>query len=118
MASPTFSNSVSLIIRLRVRSSRPKQQNKRAMPLRLRGVRPSNGLSLLGELDVEDGLRGMVALMKMRESRLRWRVSRADCGDTLSEYGDAIAVCDCCEGKEVSRGDSICRLARGEVGMP
>tara|TARA_R110002003_G_scaffold296_3_gene18621 strand:- start:5937 stop:6206 length:270 start_codon:yes stop_codon:yes gene_type:complete len=74
---------------------------------------------LLGELDVDEGLRGMVALMKMRESRLRCRVSREDCGDALSEYGDAVVgVRDCCDEKDVSRGDSIWRFARGEVGRP
>jgi hypothetical protein len=81
-------------------------------------VRPSYGFSLLGELDVEDGLSGIVALMKMRESRLRCRVSTRDCGDVdvLSEYG-VVGVCGWVE-KAVSSGESIWRLARGEGGRP
>jgi hypothetical protein len=116
--SPTFSNSVSLITRRRARSSRPKQQNKRARPLRFRGVRPSYGLSLLGELDVEEGLRGIVALIKMSESRLRYCcVSTSVRGDEVSEYGDGVVV-DAFEGKDVVIGESIWRFARGDAGSP
>lgn len=80
--SPTFSNCVSLMTRLLVRSSRPKQQKKRTRPLRLRGVRPSSSPSVVESFDVDDtGLRGIVALAKMSESRLRSRV----CGVVCSE---------------------------------
>jgi len=121
--SPTFSNSVSLTTLLRALSSLPKQQNNLAKPLRFRGARPSYGLSLLGDELVEDGLKGMVALMKMRESRLRCRVSTRDCGDALSEYGEGfvdavVGVWEDLVWKVVSSGESIWRWARGEVGRP
>jgi hypothetical protein len=116
--SGTFSNSVSRITRRRARSSRPKQQNKRARPLRFRGVRPSYGPSLLGELDVEEGLRGIVALMKISESRLRYcGVSTSVRGDEVSEYGDGV-VEEVFDGKDVVSGGSISRFTRGEAGSP
>lgn len=62
----------------------------------------------------------MVALMKMSESRLRWRVSIRDCGETfsgLSEYGDDDGECALFE-NVVSNGESIWRFARGELGRP
>lgn len=67
------------------------------------------------------GLRGMVALMKMRESRLRWCVvTSVLVGDfsNAHEYGDG--VWESCEEKDVWSGDSICiwRIARGELGRP
>jgi hypothetical protein len=107
-------------MRLRARSSRPKQQNRRARPLRFLGVRPSYGLcSLVEELDDEDGLSGMVALTKMRESCLRCLVGSTSVrGDELSEYGESVVgVCDSGE-KVVLIGESIGRFARGEVGRP
>jgi hypothetical protein len=124
---PTGSNCVSFHTRLRALSSLPKQQNRRASPLRFRGVRPSYGDSLFGELDVEEvGLSGIVALMKMSESWLRYRVSIRDCGDCFSEdeYGEALTgVRDgCCvcvfDGKVVVSGESSWRFARGDVGRP
>jgi hypothetical protein len=82
---------------------------------------------LFGELDVDEvGLSGMVALMKMSESWLRYRVSMRDCGDCFSEdeYGEALTgVRDgCCvcvfDGKVVVSGESSWRFARGDVGRP
>lgn len=79
--------------RLLARSSRPKQQNSRANPLRLRGARPSYGFSLMGELDEEDvGLNGMVALMKMSESRLRCCRAEASVFGDASVYGGGGSV--------------------------
>lgn len=129
IGSPTFSNCVSFHTFRLALSSLPKQQSNLAIPLRFLGVRPSYGDSLFGELDVDDvGLMGMVALMKMRESRLRYRVSMGDCGDAFSddwdEYGEGVlGVRDgCCvyvlEGKVVVSGESNWRFARGDVGKP
>jgi hypothetical protein len=72
---------------------------------------------LLGELEVDDGLSGIVALIKMSESRLRCRVSTRVCGDILSEYG-VVGVRGWSDGKDVSMGKSIWRFARGEAGRP
>ena len=76
---------------------------------------------MIGELDVEDeGLSGMVALMKMRESRLRCcRAEARVCGDA-SEYGGGGSECerDSSDAKVVSMGESIWRFARGEAGRP
>lgn len=67
---------------------------------------------------MEDGLRGIVALMKMSESRLRYCwVSTSVRGDEPSEYGDGV-VEDPFDGKDVVIGESMTRLARGEVGRP
>lgn len=123
--------------RLLVRSCRPKQQNRRASALRFRGVRPPYGSSLLcDELEDDVGLSGIVALMKMRESRLRCRVSMRDCGEALAEYGDGLAEygVDFSEyvgfdesaddgvrawlENLVRSGESIWRVARGEAGRP
>ena len=122
--SPTFSNSVAHWTRRLALSSRPKQQNSRAKALRLRGVRPSYGPSFCSELELEvddAGLSGMVALAKMSESALRYRVSVAYCCDRFSdasEYGEGNR--DPSDANDVSRGESICiwRFARGELGRP
>lgn len=73
---------------------------------------------MCSELVVEDaGLRGIVALMKMRESRLRCFVSTRDCGECFSEYGDdareSFGV-----GNDVSSGERswFWRFGRGELG--
>ena len=74
----------------------------------------------MGELDVDDdGLSGMVALMKIRESRLR--SCRVLCGVAASEYGGGGSVWerDCSDSeKVVSIGERTWRFARGEVGRP
>lgn len=75
--------------------------------------------------------------MKMRESRLRCRVSMRDWGEALSEYGDGFAEYDDdfsdeyvgfddsadsgvrdLAGNVVSMCASISRFARGDVGRP
>jgi hypothetical protein len=76
--------------RLRARSSRPKQQKSRARPLRFRGARPSYGDSWLGELDVDDGLSGMVAFMKISESRFRCRVVSMRVVSDAAERSDGV----------------------------
>lgn len=58
----------------------------------------------------------MVALMKMRESWLRWRVSTRVAGEEVSEYGDGVR--DWLDGKPVLIGERAGRFARGEVGRP
>jgi hypothetical protein len=72
------------------------------------------------ELDVEDGLSGIVALMKMSESWLRCLLGSTRVrGDDLSEYGDSVVgVRDWSDVKDVSIGESIGRFARGEAGRP
>jgi hypothetical protein len=71
------------------------------------------------ELDVEDGLSGIVALMKMSESWLRCLGSTSVRTEDLSEYGDReVGVRDWFAEKDVSIGESIGRFARGEVGRP
>lgn len=120
--SPTFSYSVNRVARLRARSCRPKQQKRRASPVRFRGARPSNGSSLKLFSDEEAGLSGMVALMKMRESRLRWRVSTKGCGEGCGErfsearYGEGPG--EVIGRRDVSSGANVCRIARGEDGRP
>lgn len=69
------------------------------------------------------GLSGMVALMKMRESRLRCRVSIKLCGDCFSdspEYGEGDCAWFAGNWNDVSRGDSRFpgRVTRGELGRP
>ena len=67
---------------------------------------------------MDDGLRGIVALMKISESRLRYCwVSTSVRGDEPSEYGDGV-VEDAFDGKDVVIGESMTRFARGEVGRP
>ena len=68
---------------------------------------------MLGELEVDDGLRGTVALAKMSMT-FGWYFS-----DVL-EYGDVVHVCGGLEVKDVSSGESICiwRFAHGELGRP
>lgn len=90
-SSPTFTNSVSRATLLLERSSRPRHEKNLANPLRFRGARPSYGEECLcRELCVEDaGLSGMVALMKMSESALRWwRAVDVGGGATRVEAGD------------------------------
>lgn len=66
--------------------------------------------------DVEDaGLSGMVALMKMSESALRCRVLGVVWLASVSEDDDGV---ESSPEKDVSRGESICRFARGERGRP
>jgi hypothetical protein len=121
--SPTFSNPVSLSTRLLALSSLLKQQKNLTKPLRLRGVRPSSSVSLLDSPEVDDaGLRGMVALAKIRESRLRCCVCGVVCDEWLARVDEdedgeesCVAVCD---GNDVSSGESIWRFARGDVGNP
>lgn len=73
-------------MRRRALSSRPKQQNSLAKPLRFRGARPFSGCDCDCEsLDVEDvGERGMVAFAKMSESALRTRGSMKTCREGFS----------------------------------
>lgn len=81
-------------MRLRARSSRPKQQNSRAKPLRLRGVRPFSAFP--SELDDRlelVGERGIVAFAKMDASGLRVRGSMKTCLDGISRgvpYGEGV----------------------------
>ena len=71
----------------------------------------------MGELDVDDGLSGMVAFMKMSESRFRCRVVSMRVVSDAAECDDG--VCDRCgDRSDVSSGESICRFARGELGRP
>lgn len=63
--------------------------------------------------DVADaGLKGITALLKMRESALRWcRVSAS-----VSEDEDGVDAS--CAGKDVASGESMGRVARGDLGRP